>query len=385
MPPSGRFHRSVVAGEAIQAFVPEPLPPAGIELSSHYAQLDKANQALGRLEGLSLLLPNASLFLYLYVQKEALLSSQIEGTQSSLADLIMFENAQPSGAPIDDVEEVSNYVAAVNHGLRRIEEGFPLSLRLLREIHAILLRGGRGANAQPGEFRRSQNWIGGTRPGNAIYVPPPTQELASTLDAFERFLHDDTHSLPRLVKIALAHVQFETIHPFLDGNGRLGRLLITLMLCSDGALSRPLLYLSLFFKTHRATYYDLLQAVRLNGAWNEWIGFFLEGVHEVANQAADAARRILGLFAEDRARLQSLGRRASAAMRVHDHFQRRPISHIRAAVDETGLSFVTVAGAIDEMVRLEILREITGKARARVFVYSAYMATLSEGADPLPI
>jgi Fic family protein len=384
MPPSGRFQRSTLPGESVEAFVPDPLPPAQIDLTSHYAILDRANQALGRLEGLSLLLPNASLFLYLYIQKEALLSSQIEGTQSSLADLIMFENAQAPNAPMDDVEEVSNYVAAVNHGLRRLDSGFPLSLRLLKEIHAILLRGGRGANAQPGEFRRSQNWIGGTRPGNAVFVPPPAHEVEACLDAFERFLHDDSHSLPRLVKIALAHVQFETIHPFLDGNGRLGRLLITLMLCSDGALSRPLLYLSLFFKTHRSRYYELLQDVRLNGAWNEWIAFFLEGVHEVANQAADAARRILDLFAADRRQLQELGRRASAAMRVHDHFQRRPISHISAAVAETQLSFATVASAVDEMVRLGILREVTGRARARVFTYSAYMATLSEGADPLP-
>lgn len=384
MPPSGRFLRNSLGGESIDAFVPYPLPPQSIDLAQHYAILDKANQALGRLEGLSLLLPNASLFLYLYVQKEALLSSQIEGTQSSLADLFMFENAQATSAAIDDVEEVSNYVAAVNHGLRRLEDGFPLSLRLLKEIHAILLRGGRGANAQPGEFRRSQNWIGGTRPGNAAFVPPPAHELAACMDALEKFLHDDTHALPHLVKIALAHVQFETIHPFLDGNGRLGRLLITLMLCSDGALSRPLLYLSLFFKTHRSRYYELLQEVRLNAAWAEWIAFFLEGVHEVANQAADAARRILDLFAHDRSSLQRLGRRASAAMRVHDHFQRRPISHITVAAEETQLSFVTVAGAVDEMVRLGILRETTGRARARVFVYTAYMATLSEGAEPLP-
>lgn len=384
MPPSGRFFRSDIAGESVTAFVPDPLPPAGIDLMPHYPVLDKANQALGRLEGLSLLLPNASLFLYLYVQKEALLSSQIEGTQSSLADLILFENAQPPNAPVDDVEEVSNYVAAVNHGLRRLEEGFPLSLRLLREIHAILLRGGRGANAQPGEFRRSQNWIGGTLPGNALYVPPPAHELSACLDSFERFLHDQSHPLPHLVKIALAHVQFETIHPFLDGNGRLGRLLITLMLCSDGALSRPLLYLSLFFKTHRARYYELLQDVRLNGSWNAWIGFFLEGVHEVANQAADAARRILDLFANDRTKLQALGRRASAAMRVHDHFQRRPISQISAAAAETQLSFATVSAAVEEMIHLGILREVTGRARDRVFTYSAYMATLSEGAEPLP-
>ena len=375
---------SRVGGEVVRAFVPHPLPPPELTLAPFHPLLDRANQALGRLDGLSLLLPDTSLFLYLYVRKEALLSSQIEGTQSSLSDLLLFENARAAETPIDDVEEVSNYVAAVNHGLRRMrEEDFPISLRLIGEIHAVLLRGGRGVNAQPGEFRRSQNWIGGSRPGDAVFVPPPASELQGCLDQFERFLHEEGDGLPRLVRIALAHVQFETIHPFLDGNGRLGRLLIALLLCADGALDQPILYLSLYFKTNRDRYYDLLQRVRLEGAWEAWIGFFLQGVIEVATQAATAARSILDLFAGDRARLQGMGRRASTLLRVHDHFQRRPISDIGAAAAATGLSFPTVAGGVDTLVAAGMLREITGRARDRAFAYSAYLAVLSEGAEPL--
>lgn len=372
-------------GEAYNAFVPDPLPPHDISLARVQPLLDRANQGLGRLDGLSMLLPDASLFLYLYVQKEALLSSQIEGTQSSLADLLLFENARTPETPVSDVEEVSNYVAAVNHGLKRIrQDDFPVSLRLLREIHAILLRGGRGANAQPGEFRRSQNWVGGPRPGSALFVPPPVQNLEACLADLERFLHADDDGLPRLARIALAHVQFETIHPFLDGNGRLGRLLITLLLCADGALAQPILYLSLYFKTHRARYYELLQAVRLQGVWDDWLAFFLNGVIEVSGQASAAARAILDLFATDRDRIQGAGRRASAALRVHEHFQRKPISDIRSAAAATGLSFPTASGAMDSLMALGVLREMTGRSRDRVFAYDAYLATLSEGAEPIP-
>src|SRR6202521_3153130 len=270
----GTYVSTTTAGETVKAFVPQPLPPdPPVNLSGLYHQLDRANQALGRLDGLTTLLPDTQLFLYLYVRKEALLSSQIEGTKSSFSDLLLFENEAVPGVPIDDVEEVSNYVAAVQHGLRRLAGGFPLSLRLIREIHGILLRGGRGANKTPGEFRRSQNWIGGARPGNASFVPPPPEQMMKCLDSFERFLHheDEKHGLPLLVEAGLVHVQFESIHPFLDGNGRLGRLLITLLLCAQGALKQPLLYLSLFFKTHRDKYYDHLQRVRTEGAWEEWL------------------------------------------------------------------------------------------------------------------
>ncbi len=367
----------------MQAFVPPALPPdPAIDLAPRFGLLDRANQALGRLDGMSTLLPNTSLFLYLYVQKEALLSSQIEGTQSSLADLLLFESDQEPTTPIDDVEEVSNYVAAINHGLRRLEEGFPLSLRLLREIHEILLRGGRGASKQPGEFRRSQNWIGGTRPGNAIFVPPPVTHLDETLNALERFIHDE-RPLPILVRAALAHVQFETIHPFLDGNGRLGRLLITLMLCHEGALKKPTLYLSLYLKAHRDQYYDLLTGVRERGDWESWIDFFLEGVLEVSDQATDAARRTLDLFATDRQAIQGLGRRASTILRVHDHFQRRPLATARAVATATQLSFPACAKAVSTLVEMGVLREITGRQRDRVFQYDAFFSILSEGAAPL--
>src|SRR5438132_9726699 len=263
---------SAVAGETARAFIPPRLPPTpAVELSGLHQQLDRANQGLGRLNGMTRLLPDVRFLLYLYVRKEALVSSQIEGTQSSFTDLLLFENKAPTSVPKEDVEEVSNYVAAMQHGLRRLAGGFPLSLRLIREIHEILLRGGRGASKTPGEFRRSQNWIGGSRPGNAAFVPPPPEQMMKCLDSFERFLHDEKHQLPLLVEAGLVHVQFESIHPFLDGNGRLGRLLITLLLCAKGALKEPLLYLSLYFKRHRSRYYDLLQRVRSEGGWEEWL------------------------------------------------------------------------------------------------------------------
>ena len=347
MTATGRWVSGGGAGGAFDAFVPDRLPPRDVSLTSLQPLLDRANQGLGRLDGVSMLLPDTSLFLYLYVQKEALLSSQIGGAQSSLADLLLFENARTPETPVSDVEEVSNCVAAVNHGLKRLrDDDFRVSLRLMREMHAVLLRGGRGAHADPGEFRRSQNWIGGSRPENALFVPPPVGELDACLADLERFLHAEGDGLPRLVRIALAHVQFETIHPFLDGNGRLGRLLIALLLCADGALGQPILYLSLYFKTHRTRYYALLQAVRLQGAWEDWLRFFLEGVIEVAVQASAVARSILDLFASDRARIQTEGRRASTALRVHEHFQRRPISDIRSAAAATGLSFPTASSAI---------------------------------------
>src|SRR5579863_1803609 len=314
----GTYVSTTIANETVKAFVPSPLPPdPPVDLNGLYQQLDRANQALGRLDGLTTLLPDTRLFLYLYVRKEALLSSQIEGTKSSFSDLLLFENEAVPGVPIDDVEEVSNYVAAVQHGLRRIKEGFPLSLRLIREIHGILLRGGRGANRTPGEFRRSQNWIGGTRPGNAAFVPPPPEKMMECMGGLEKFLHRDHEDLPILVKAALAHVQFETIHPFLDGNGRLGRLLITFLLCVAGAISEPILYLSLYFKSNRQKYYELLDRVRTHGDWENWLEFFLTGVKETAQQAADTSREILTLIEKDRRKIEELGRPAASVLRVH--------------------------------------------------------------------
>ncbi len=346
-----------------------------------YALIDKANQCLGRLDGMSSLLPS-TYFLYLYLRKEALLSAQIEGTQSSLSDLLLFEAEQTPHVPPDDVEEVSNYVAAINYGLERIRGQFPLSLRLLREIHKILLRGGRGADKEPGEFRRSQNWIGGTRPGNAAFVPPPPEEMNEALGQFEKFLHEE-NGLPILVRAALAHVQFETIHPFLDGNGRIGRLLITLLLCNASALQSPILYLSLFLKTNRAKYYDLLNRVRFEGVWEEWLDFFLEGVIEVAEQATDAAKRILSLFEADRGRIRTLGRVASTALRVHEHLQQSPVTTVSTTSKETKLSYPAVAKAIRRLEELGLLKELTGRERDRVYQYTAYMDILSEGTEPL--
>jgi len=370
------------AGEQFKAFVPDPLPPlAALELNErHYELMEKANWALGRLDGMAALLPETSLFLYFYVRKEALLSSQIEGTQSSFADLLLYESAEAPGVPLDDVLEVSNYVAALDHGLKRLRGGFPLSLRLIREIHEVLMAKGRGSAKSPGEFRRSQNWIGGSRPGNARFVPPPPEYLIQCLGDLEKYLH--AGHTPVLVKAALAHVQFETIHPFLDGNGRLGRLLITLLLCDQGALSQPLLYLSLYFKANRDRYYDLLQSVRLEGGWESWLEFFLEGVLETSEQAVASAQQIQRLFEQDRLRIAQLGRVSGSVLRLHQHLQNRPLLAIQKAADDTGLTRPTVATALRLLADMGIVRELTGKERHRLFVYSDYLAILNEGATP---
>jgi len=344
---------------------------------------EQANQSLGRLDGLASVLPDLDLFIYAYVRKEALLSSQIEGTQSSLSDLLLFENDEAPGVPIQDVQEVSNYVAALNHGLTRLRGGFPLSLRLIREIHEVLLSKGRGNTKEPGEFRRSQNWIGGTRPGNAAYVPPPPDRVMECMGELEKFLHAERADLPPLIKAGLVHVQFETIHPFLDGNGRLGRLLITFLLCEAGALREPILYLSLFFKANRQTYYDLLMRVRETGDWEAWIKFFLTGVKETSEQAVSAARRILALLDSDRQKVEALGRPTASVLRVFQHAQTSPIFSIQAAAHKIGISFPTVTASINHLEKLGVLRETTGKQRRRLFVYDAYLKILSEGTEPL--
>lgn len=380
----GRFVEIPVAGETVRAFVPPPLPPAPpIDVLVLLDPLSLAERALGRLDGITTLLPRQELFLYMYVRKEAVLSSQIEGTQSTLSDLLRFETEAQAGQPIDDIREVSNYVDAMMYGLERLET-LPLSLRLIREMHERLLRSGRGGTKNPGEFRRSQNWIGGTRPGNALFVPPPPVELDACLDAFERFMHEEGSRLPALIKAGLLHVQFETIHPFLDGNGRIGRLLITLYLCVNGVLRKPLLYLSLYLKTHRTDYYRLLQEVRERGAWEAWLEFFLSGVADTANQAFDAATRIVDLFKEDRERITAESDRAGSALRVHDLFQQNPYLTANRLVQQTGLSAPTVNAALADLERSGILEEITGRKRGRVFSYRHYLAILSEGTDPLP-
>jgi Fic family protein len=380
----GRFVETPIAGEMVRAFVPPPLPPAPpIDVLTLLDPLSLAERALGRLDGITMLLPRQELFLYMYVRKEAVLSSQIEGTQSTLSDLLRFETEAQAGQPIDDIREVSNYVDAMMYGLERLED-LPLSLRLIREMHARLLQSGRGGTKSPGEFRRSQNWIGGSRPGNALFVPPPTTELDGCLDALERFMHEDESRLPALIKAGLLHVQFETIHPFLDGNGRIGRLLVTLYLCVHGVLRKPLLYLSLYLKTHRADYYRLLQEVREHGAWEAWLDFFLTGVADTANQAFDAATRIVELFKHDRDRITGESERPGSALRVHDLLQQNPYLTANLLVERTGLSAPTVNAALADLERLGIVEEVTGRRRGRVFGYRRYLAILSEGTDPLP-
>ena len=382
--PSGRYVQTSAGNELVRAFIPDPLPPAPpLDLAPLLSLYDRARGAVGRLDGVTTSLPSAPLFLFMYVRKEALLSSQIEGTQSSLSDLLLFENEVKPQVPIEDVADVSNYVAAVDHGMQRMRGGFPLSLRLVREMHAILLKSGRGAGKQPGEFRRSQNWIGGTRPGNALFVPPPPDRLAECLDDLERFIHADD-ALPPLIRAGLVHVQFETIHPFLDGNGRLGRLLITLMLCSAGTLREPVLYLSLYFKSRRSDYYRLLQEVREGGRWETWMEFYLTGIAETAEQATVTAREVTALVEKDQARIGTLGRAADTALRVHEFLQRRPIVTIQAASKELALSLPTTGKALELLGGLGIVRETTGKPRNRLFEYSRYLALLDQGTEPLP-
>src|SRR5258708_632385 len=302
--------------EPFKTFIPNdlpPKPPLALDSALH-DQLERANRALGRLDGVAMLLPDLSLYLYFYVRREAVLSSQIEGAQSSLSDLLLFENDEVPGVPLDDTLEVSNYASSMEYGLEQIRRGSPLTSRLIQEIHSMLLSKGRGSDQQPGEFRRSQNWIGGTRPGNAAYVPPPHYEIMAKMGELEKFINDVPTRTPSLIKAALSHVQFETIHPFLDGNGRLGRLLITLLLCHEKAVNQPLLYLSLFLKSNREAYYNLLQQVRTEGVWEEWLRFFLRGVEETADQAATMAQRILQMFDSDRRKIERADRSAAAKM-----------------------------------------------------------------------
>lgn len=374
---------SAVGGEAYKTYIPAPLPfSPPLEMGALYPLLDKASTALGRLDGMSMVLPDPALFLYMYIRKEAVLSSQIEGTQSSLSDLLLYETDEAPGAPMDDVSEVSSYVSALNYGLTRLKE-FPLSLRLIREIHATLMNNARGGNKQPGEFRTSQNWIGGSRPGNALFVPPAPEHLMACLDNFEKFLHDKEIHLPALVKAAIAHVQFETIHPFLDGNGRLGRLLITFILCTEGVLKEPLLYLSLYLKSNRQAYYDHLQSVRKTGDWESWIKFFLTGVTETANQATDTAQEIIKLFDNDKRCIEGAGKATAATLNLHAYLQKHPITTTSKAKDSCKVSLPTVLRTMDALEKLGIVKEITGRERHKVFVYKEYLDILSKGTEPL--
>ncbi len=378
--PQGHVYINRVSGEAFHSYIPNPLPPdPPIAMDNALIDiLERANRALGRLDGLSVLFPDISLFIFFYIRKEAVLSSQIEGTQSSLSDLLVFESDEAPGVPLEDVKEVSNYVAALTYGIERIEADAPLTLRLLREIHAILLSGSRGADKQPGEFRRSQNWIGGSRPGNALFVPPPVHELLPCLDMWEKYLHDMPARTPTLIKAALLHVQFETIHPFLDGNGRLGRLFIPLLLCYEKALSKPLLYISLYLMAHRETYYRLLQRVRTEGDWEEWLTFFLTAVAETAEEATRTAQTIFRLIDSERSAIESMGRVAGNMLRLHHWMQKNPVFSITAAAESLKLSIQTIINSIDRLKALGIVREITGRQRKQVFVYDTLLKALSD-------
>jgi len=383
---TGQFVSVASAGESFQAFVPNPLPPEEPDLiwdDNLRSLAEQAALALGRLDGISALLPHPGIFLYAYVRKEAVVSSQIEGTQSSLSDLLLYELDAAPGVPIADVNEVSNYVAALDHGLKRLREGFPLSLRLIKEIHTILMSGVRGGTKDPGEFRRSQNWIGGNRPGNARFVPPPPDRLLECLGALEKFLHNEPATTSTLVKAALAHVQFETIHPFLDGNGRLGRLLITFLLCAENVLQEPLLYLSVYFKQNRAAYYEHLQTVRQTGDWESWLRFFLTGIRETSEQAVATARRLRTLFTDDAARLTGLGRASGTAFRVHQQLQTQPIASVSRMAEALGISINTARSALEQLQNLGIVRELTGGKYGRLYAYDQYLSILNEGTEPL--
>ena len=379
----GRYVTISTVGEKAQAFVPAPLPPRPPidwtpELRSKF---DQALLALGRLDSVSTLLPDTLLFLYMYVRKEAVLSSMIEGTQSSLSDLLLFELDQEPGVPLDDVREVSKYVAALDHGLRLLEEGLPLSLRLFREIHGVLLTKGRSSNQTPGEFRRSQNWITSTRPGNAAFVPPPAEEVLDCMSKLELFLHDQPEPTPVLLKAALAHVQFETIHPFLDGNGRLGRLLIALLLCEQKVLREPMLYLSLYFKTHRQHYYELLNNVRMTGDWEAWLDFFAEAVIVTATQAVETAQQLLDLSNQYRDKISGLGRAAASTLQVHRALMEHPIATSGSLVEKTGITPATVNKVLGHLEQLGIVKELTAQKRNRLFSYAGYIEIMSRGTE----
>ena len=380
---AGRFIQAQGEPGAYWAFHPSPLPPdppVQIDAATQ-GLLDRANQALGRLDGVTLLLPDPDQFLYTFIRKEAVLSSQIEGTQSSLSDLLLFENDEAPGVPREDAEETANYIAAMDHGIRQVMDprGLPLSSRLLRDIHAILLSSGRGSPKNPGEFRRDQNWIGGTRPGNARFVPPPWTEVEPAIADLERFLHDQDAPTPILIKAAVAHAQFETIHPFLDGNGRVGRLLITLLLCSEGVPRKPLLYLSLHFKSHRDTYYDHLQRVRVDGAWEQWLKFFLEGVVDVSHSTTETTQRLVHMLERDRHTINAFGRSAGTAHLVHDLASRTVVIRAPATASQLKLTEPPVYGAIKRLEDAGILREVTGRQRGKLYVYDQYLAILNEG------
>jgi Fic family protein len=376
---TGRYVTVSTRDEPFKAFVPDPLPPRPpIVMDPTLERLHgEAQLALGRLDGIVSLLPAPEQFLYAYVRKEAVASSQIEGTQSSLSDLLAYEITAAPGIPVEDVREVSDCVAAYEHADQRMTGGFPLSLRLICEAHAKLLASGRGKDQSPGQFRRSQHWIGGSRPGNARFVPPPADDVLDCMGALEKFLHDDPMKTPPLIKAALAHVQFETIHPFLDGNGRVGRLLIPLILRQERVLQYPLLHLSLFFKEHRVMYYELLQEVRLKGHWEAWLDFFFQGVRDIAERTASDIQQALVLFEKDRIRILQMGRSARSCLRIHQHLRAQPMTSIAALSMATELTPTTIATSLAKLKKIGMVNEITGGRYGRLYAYYSYLKILA--------
>ncbi len=380
--PQGVFRQQATGSpEPYKAFIPFNLPPEFPVSAGLLRLLSEADQAIGRLDGLGHVLPNIDLFIYFHCRREAILSSQIEGTQSTLSELLLFEMDMPAGGSTDDVRQVSNYIAAMRHGMDRMQGGFPLSLRLLREIHEILLSSGRGSEKHPGEFRTSQNWIGGTRPGNATFVPPPPDELLESLDKLEKFLHGGAAGFPVLIQAAMLHYQFETIHPFLDGNGRIGRLLIPLLLIERNVLKEPLLYLSLFFKQNRDQYFSLLQQVRLEGAWEAWIEFFLRAVASIATQASQLAKSLMELMKTDDLRIRSLDRARGSMVQVYAQICHQPFFRIADLCKSTHLGFGTVQRCVQQMLGMGMLSEITNRSRNRIYRYNQFVVLLNTGME----
>ena len=378
---TGHYTPAVAGGMSCEAFVPAPLPPnpSLVVDSKLQKRINQAMLALGRLDAISSLLPDAHLFLYSYVRKEAVMSSQIEGTQSSLSDLMLYEMEGVPGVPMDDVQEVSCYVSALNLGIERIREGNPITYRLITEIHQTLMTSGRGVNRSPGEFRRSQVWVGGHRPDEATFVPAPANVLADCWAELERFINDVPDSTDPLIKAALTHAQFETIHPFMDGNGRIGRLLIPLILVEAEVISEPLLYLSVFFKKYRQTYYERLNQVRLTGDWEAWLLFFVDAVAETATQAVETAKRLNDLRQKDKASISKLGRQAGSAGQVIEALFEQPIVSINKLIELTGLTAATLGKVLDSLEQqLGIVKEITGQKRNRVYAYTAYIEILNQ-------
>ena len=376
----GHYITQSIAGESYRCYIPKPLPPnPPIQTEKFYRLLDQAMVSLGELNGIKTILPNAELYLSLFAKKEAVLSSQIEGTQSSLSDFLQFEDNAKASSLKDNIE-IANYISAMDYGFKKIKK-LPLSRRLFCEIHKKLLSNVRGSEKSPGEFRTSQNWIGGTRPGNAIFVPPPPEELSACFGVFEKFLNDKKVLLPNLIKVAIAHVQFEIIHPFLDGNGRLGRLLITFMLCINNLLKDPLLYLSLYFKKHQKKYYTLLQKVQIEGDWEAWIEFFLKGVCHTSKQACQTAQNIVSLFEKDEEKIQAQDKDTAGVLKTFSVLKKHPISNTKTIVQATQVSLQTVLRSLKTLQEIGLVTELTGGHNNKIFAYKDYLNIINEGTE----